>query len=389
MKIALFTDTYLPDVNGVAISVDTLKRKMEDLGHEVHIITAGNKFFKSYEESPRIFKLGGVKLKKLYGYNLGRFYSIRGMMYLKRHNFDVFHIHSEFTVGGFARYAASRLKIPLVYTYHTTWEEYTHYVTKAKAAVKITKKASKVLANACTELIVPSEKTRNMLREYGVEKFINVVPTGLNLKRFMQGSADKDRISIIRDEYNLHGKFTLIFIGRIAAEKNIASLLKNVAKLMEIEDNVRMLIVGDGPSKIDDENVAKDLGISDKVTFVGKVPMEAVPYFYRASDLFVNASTSETQGLTYIESLATGLPVLAQNDPVLLDLIENGVNGYLFHDDEEFVRYAKSIIKRNHEERKQLILNAVSSVKKYDDQIFVKKVEEIYIRAIQRKKRHD
>lgn len=387
MNIALFTDTYLPDVNGVAVSVQTHKMALEQLGHKVYVVTTRSGLFKiGYDEDGTVIRVPGVRLKKLYGYNLAKFMSFRVAQRIKRLKIDVIHVHTEFSIGMFGRILSKRYGIPLIYTYHTMYEDYYHYISKSKLAKDFTIKASFLAANTASEIIVPSNKSREALRMYGVEKFINVIPTGLNLERFNQALDDDQRAQIIREEYNLQDKTVFIFLGRLAKEKSVDLVISGFKTIMERHPDAHLLIVGDGPSKEDCKKVAKDLAIEEHVTFTGKMPPEAVPYFYKAADVFVNASSSETQGLTYIEAMATGLPVIARYDANLEGVIDNGENGYFFSDEDDFARKVDTFLLLTKEQKDRMKNAAIAKTLQYNLEDFGKAIYEVYDRALERSK---
>ncbi|TFG82505.1 MAG: hypothetical protein E4G74_02575, partial [Erysipelotrichales bacterium] len=198
MRIALFTDTYLPDINGVVSSIVTLQKELEKNGHEVFIVTTHSSLLRtSYEHN--ILRLTGVELKALYGYVLTSPIHIWALNTIRDMKLDIIHAHTEFGIGIFARIVARLLKLPLVSTYHTTLEDYTHYVnifnlkSFEKFARKSVSRLTKLYGDACTELIVPSHKIMEMLVRYCIKKDIHVIPTGLDLAKF-----DRDEVSLAK-----------------------------------------------------------------------------------------------------------------------------------------------------------------------------------------------
>ena len=189
MRIGIFTDTYLPDVNGVVTSVVTLKKALEKHGHEVFVVTNHDDMLKTTFED-NVLRLPGLKLDFLYGYKLTNPIQIAAAKPIKAWNLDIIHVHQEFGVGIFGRSVARAFEIPLVSTYHTTYEDYTHYVNffKSETIDTISKKAVEGLSKAFTRksdiVIAPSKKTKEMLEGYGVKNRIDVIPTGLDLERF-------------------------------------------------------------------------------------------------------------------------------------------------------------------------------------------------------------
>lgn len=340
MRIGIFTDTYLPDLNGVATSSYTLAKALVDHGHEVMIITTDLKKGESYEDQFNVYRMSGIELKNLYDYRLSNIFSAIAMKKIMDFHLDLIHIQTEFSVGIFGKIVAHLLNIPLVYTYHTQYEDYVHYaplIGKVDSMQPLLKKAvekiSQLYGDDCTALIAPSIKTKEILKGYGIDKDIAVIPTGLELERFEYSSLDKAHLEKVKAECGIQdGGFHLIFLGRIAPEKSIDYLIR---ALTYLDQTVTLVIVGGGPGVDDLKQLASDLGVCKQVKFLGPKTKEEVPYYYHACDAFVSASVSETQGLTYIEALSARLPVLARFDQPLADIIEEGKNGFFFTDEKE------------------------------------------------------
>lgn len=385
MRIGLFTDTYMPDINGVVVSIKTLKEALEDLGHTVYVVTNQPSITKtSYED--KILRLPGVELKFLYGYTMSSPIHMQAVSLIEEMELDIIHAHSEFGVGLFARYLSGALRIPLVSTYHTTYEDYTHYVNVlgVKMLETLSKKAvakmSRNWSKSSQIIIAPSEKTKKMLLGYEIQKEIVVIPTGLDLNRFK--NIDLDRLSEIKSKYGVDDIFTFIYIGRLAKEKSLDVVLDAFEKLLDAGTKAQLLIVGSGPSLEDLEEMVNDLGMAEYVKFLGLLPLEDIPLYYHCADAFISASLTETQGLTYIEALACGLPVFARPDKPLEGIIVDQETGFLFESDNEFVGKAQAFIESSDDEKGQIKRNALTKSLDFDSQAFGQKVFELYERAI-------
>lgn len=388
MKIGLFTDTYLPDINGVATSIKTLEDELVKLGHEVYIITTKPEFSKS-ELNDRVLRLPGLELKFLYGYVLGTPFQISAYNIIKSLELDIIHAHTEFSIGIFARICSRLLSIPLISTYHTTYEDYTHYVNLINSdiidnmAKTVVAKLSKLYGDSSIEVISPSEKTKEMLLRYDIRSDIHVIPTGLDLKRFNVNNRDINKVKEIRDKYGiLDDELFVISLGRIAEEKSIDIIIDAFKYVKEDNIKAKLLIVGSGPEEDSLKKQVKVLNLEDYVMFAGKKPSEIVPSYYLASDVFVSASLTETQGLTFIEALASGLPVFARPDDVLNELVFDGKTGFYFNTPKELSEKLKNYIELNDEEKKIIKYNAVNVVKPFNSEEFGKKVLNIYKIAI-------
>lgn len=342
MRIGLFTDTYPPQINGVSTSVQMLKNALEKQGHEVYVITSNASSIKyNYEEDERIIRIPGIPTG-IYDYRLTKIYPLKIINLMKSWKLEVIHSHTEFGVGIFARLFAKQFNIPLVHTYHTMYEDYTHYITHGyfeKTSKKIVEYLTKFYCDkTASELIVPTNKTYNLFKEkYKFDKNIHIVPTGIEVERFFKENVNLEIAQDLRKKLGYTKKdIVLLFVGRIAQEKNIEFLLKAFQKIIEKNKNTKLLIVGDGPDKSNFENLSKELKIDKNVKFIGKVPWDETEFYYNISDIFVTASTTETQGVTIIEAMASSTPPVCINDEAFIDTVINNLNGFIFNNEEEF-----------------------------------------------------
>ncbi|UPU39361.1 glycosyltransferase [Erysipelothrix sp. Poltava] len=385
MRIGLFTDTYTPDINGVVTSIVTLKNALEAQGHNVFVITNQPSILSTtYEDG--VLRLPGLELKFLYGYVMSSPLHIQAMSVIEEMDLDVLHVHSEFGVGMFARLVAKNLHLPLVSTYHTTYEDYTHYVNLLglKSVDQLSKKAiakmSRMFTKQAQVIISPSDKTKKMLLGYDIRKEIAVIPTGLDLTRF--ATRNEERIQEIRESYDLGSQPTFVYIGRLAKEKSIDVVIDAFAALLKRNVEAKLLIVGGGPSDKDLLHQAQKIGIQDSVVFVGPVDANDVVNFYHVSDAFISASLTETQGLTYIEALACGLCVFARPDRPLEGIIVDGETGYLFESSEEFADKAQHLLQSDKDLLEQFKSNALQKASTFDSSKFADSVLTVYQRAI-------
>lgn len=388
MRIGLFTDTYAPEINGVVSSIVLLENELKKHGHEVFVVTTGNSLFET-ERQGNVMRLPGVELKQLYGYVLTSPIHFAAMDEIEEMQLDLIHAHTEFGVGIFARLVAKKLNIPLVSTYHTTYEDYTHYVNpiNSKSVDKIAKKAvanlSKLYGTTCVEMISPSEKTKEMLLGYGIKTPIDVIPTGIDLQRFDRHNTPAERIEEIRKEAGVSPQECLIvFVGRIAKEKSIDLPIQGVKKLKEDQVPAKLMIIGAGPQTEELVALCEELQVQDCVVFAGKKPADQIPAYYHAADAFVSASLTETQGMTFIEALASNLPVFARPDEVLEGLVLDGETGYLFETPEGFASCVETYLALTEAERSAIKEACKSHVQKYDSRIFYQQVIALYERAV-------
>ena len=385
MRVGLFTDTYTPDINGVVTSIVTLKNALEAQGHTVFVVTNQPSILNtSYEDG--ILRLPGLEIKFLYGYVVSSPIHIQAMSIIEEMELDIVHAHSEFGIGIFARSVTKKLHLPLVTTYHTTYEDYTHYVNLLglKSIDELSRKAvakiSRMYSKSSQIIIAPSEKTKKMLLGYKIRKEIAVIPTGLDLDRF--DHRNEERLNEIRAQFGVGDLPLFVYIGRLAKEKSIDVVIESFAALVNDGVDAQLLIVGGGPSDKELAELASDLGVGSKVIFVGPVDSSEVINYYHIADAFVSASLTETQGLTYIESLACGLCVFARPDKPLEGIIIDDETGYLFESTQEFVDKAKAFILSD-ESKKALVKEAaLKKASSFDSVSYAHAIETVYQSAI-------
>lgn len=381
MKIGLFTDSYPPYINGVSTSVYNLREALKKLGHTVYIVTINDSIIKhEYDEKEKILRIPGIPIG-IYDYRLSEIYPISTVKMIKKWKLDVIHSHTEFGIGIFARILSKKFKIPLVHTYHTLYEDYTHYITHNhfdKLSKKIVKDLTKVYCvKTAKETIVPTDKIYKLFKEkYMITKNISVIPSGINIERFFEENVQKDKVEHIKEKYGItKDDFTVIFVGRLAPEKNIEFLLNAQKKLIEKKIfNIKLLIVGDGPDKENYINISRKLNIFDKVIFTGKIPQEEIQYYYQCADAFVTASNSETQGLTVIEAMAAGVVPICINDMAFMEMLPNKS---LFSNQNEYIN--KLITFSTDENlRKEYKLEIRKKAEEYSSKSYAQKVLRVY-----------
>ncbi len=388
MNIGIFTDTYLPDINGVVTSVITLKKTLEAKGHTVYVVTNHDDLLKTtYKDY--VLRLPALKLDFLYGYKLTNPIQIAAAKPIKSWNLDLIHVHQEFGVGIFGRSIANAFNIPLVSTYHTTYEDYTHYINyfKLEKFERLSKKAvgglSKTFTKQSNIVIAPSEKTKQLLVSYGVENKIEVVPTGLDLDKFDYKKTSEKLLNKIKLECNIKDDETVfIYLGRLAKEKSVDIPIKAFKILKDENIKARFIIVGGGPELKNLEKLVLSLDLSDYVSFLGVKNSEDVPAYYHVADAFISASTTETQGLTYIEALASGLGLFAKRDEVLDNLVIENKTGYFFDDEVELAKKLEVFIK-DKSVKEEIKKNALEISQTYSLDNYYDNIIKCYNRAIE------
>ena len=387
MRIALFTDTYPPEINGVATSTYTLVSALINNGHQVLVVTT-NPFSNKVTCEDGLIRIPGAELKKMYGYRLAGFYSKEAMKAIRKFNPEVVHCQTEFGIGLFSRIVCRSLDVPLVYTYHTMYEEYTYYLTKGhfeRIAKGVMRTYSKSMISSATCFISPSNKTKDYMRRLGIDKYANIIPTGIDFNKFYPTNIDQNKVNEIREKFNIDPKkFTLLSLGRVAKEKSIDFCIDGFKKFLERYPDIpsQMVIVGGGPALEELKEQAIKLGIDDKVIFTGPCDPNEVQYYYALGHAFASASLTETQGLTYMEAMAAHLYVLGRFDHNLLDVIQNGVTGYFFETDEEFAKKLKLAYDKYITKDDKMLIDAIKYIDNYSLETFYNRVVGVYRRAI-------
>lgn len=385
MNIVLFSDTFEPEINGVSTSVTSLFYLLKENGHNVYVVTT-NPSGKKLIFKNNIIRIPGIKLKWLYDYVLAPIYNRKVMKILKNIKADIIHINTDFSIAQLAYlYAKKCPGSAMVYTYHTMYEDYTYYITKGhidRLSKWIIRQYSICVANRVSEYIVPSYKSLNYLRRIGINTYVNVVPTGVNTKRFLDYKISYDEKAEFLKEQGIPNDARIILsLGRVAQEKNIQELLDNFVGILKKYPNTYFVIVGDGPYRKSLEELANELGISDNTRFIGKVPYNEIDFYYGICDLFVSASVSETQGLTYLEAMASKKIVLAKYDSNLTELIKNDVNGFFFNSKDEFIEKVGKIFSLDSTSYNNMVDEMVKSVEDLSLSSFYEKIMVVYERA--------
>lgn len=385
MNIGLFTETYYPEINGVANSVYMLKTELEEIGHTVYVFTTTTPGAPEFEHN--VFRVPSLPCILITERRVGLFYQPKLASLIKKLNLDLIHTHTEFSLGIFGRIMAKELKLPTVHTYHTIYEDYTHYIThfktldkRAKAFVRV---FTKICCNTVEQVIVPTEKVRELLLKYSVYRDISIVPTGVNLKKFNPELYPKEEVLKLRQHFGLKAEDkVLLYLGRISKEKNIAEIIEAMPEYMRTREQVRFLIVGGGPEMENLKQSVAEQKMQDKIIFTGPQPWDNIGLFYQLGDVFVSASQSETQGLTYIEAMAAGLPVVARKDKCLEDILEPGWNGFDFTDRNGLMEGLDAVF--FNENNTPFGENARLKVRKYSSEEFARNVEGVYEEVMQR-----
>ncbi len=391
MRIGLFTDTYPPYINGVSTSVCMLKHALEKKGHQVFVVTVNNDSLKyKFEDDNTVIRIPGIPVG-IYDYRLTGVYPLRAINIIRKWKLDIIHSHTEFGVGTFARIIAKQFNIPLVHTYHTMYEDYVHYITHGyfnKSSKKIVEYLTLFYCDkTANELIVPTKKTYDLFKnKYEVNRNVYIVPTGIEIERFFKENVDKNKVTDLKKKLMLlKDDFTIVFVGRIAEEKNIDFLIEAQKEIVKKYNNIKLIIIGDGPDSDNYKKLTKKLKIEDNVIFTGKVPWEEIPCYYQLADVFATASTTETQGLTVIEAMAGGVCPLCIDDESFRNVVVSDLNGEIFKNKKEYIKIVLDLY--NDEIKLQrLSKQARLNAERYSSKYYAEGVLDVYNHALGGKK---
>lgn len=387
MKIALLSETYFPHINGVTTHIKTLKDGLTALGHEVLVITASPETKKHYIKDGVLY-CPAIRLKNIYGFGVSNPYSKTRLKMLKEFDPDIIHVHNEFSMGLFGIYAAKKLNKTLVYTLHTSYDDYIYYVMPkvlARVGNKILDKYLGMYANKSKAIVGPSEKCFEYIKKASHKKKVRILPNSVEMSLFNPNNVDLNEVKALRKSLNIpEDAFITCFVGRVAHEKSIDVTLKYLAKTLQKDDNIYFVVMGDGPALKEFEDLAKELGISDKVRFTGRVEHEDLPVYYMMSKLYLTSSLSEMNSISMLEAMAMGLPVLQRVDEINKDQIVEGKNGYLFYDEKEMYKYLKYLSNLNDEKYKKIKFEVEETVSQKDELEIARKELKVYEKAIER-----
>lgn len=381
MHIAFFTNTYFPFVSGVVRSISSFRQTLTDLGHNVFIFAQNVDGYDDAE--PFVFRYPSFNISWPTDFQAVIPISSYIDHLIPSLKLDIIHAHHPILLGHTAATKAAELDIPLVFTFHSQYTEYSQYLPLNQETIQdfikdlIDTRLEEFMKN-CEHIIVPSPSMLDLVKDaFGLVDRVSVVPTGIDLNRF----SDADG-SHIRNQRGWNEDIVLISIGRLMPEKNWDTLLEACAPVIHSHSNFRVAIIGDGFDRDKLIKLTKKLNISDRVEFLGTIAYEDIPHYLDAADIFGFASTSETQGLVTMEAIAAGLPVVAVDAVGTRDNIQDQVQGLLTPNDSQALGEAIACLVENPDLRAQLARSAKERAKEFDMPLQAKKLIGVYEHAI-------
>ena len=363
MRVGLFTDTYFPQVSGVATSIRTLKTELEKQGHTVFIFTTTDKDVNRYEDW-QIIRIPSVPFFAFKDRRVAYRGFSKALEIARQYQLDIIHTQTEFSLGLLGVWIAKELKIPVLHTYHTQYEDYVRYIANGMLIrPSMVKYIVRGFLNDMDGVICPSEIVYDLLTRYKVTTEKRVIPTGIDLAKFERPEITKDHIEDLRKKLVIDDSETMLLsLSRVSYEKNIQAVIAALPDVLKENATVKLVVAGDGPYLSDLKEQAESLGITDSIIFTGMIPPNETALYYKAADFFISASTSETQGLTYLESIASGTPIIAHGNPYLDNVVTDKMFGTLYYEDNDL---------------SGAILEAVMTTPKMDEERLADKLYEI------------
>jgi len=372
MRIGLFTDTYIPEVNGVVTVLEMMTRELRREGHEVYV------FCPSYpggdDFCTGVYRFPSLKFIFYKGMRVATPYSRSALRLIP--SLDIVHSHDPGSIGLMAFWASKRYHIPHIHTYHDLYMDYRCYLPRViRPNSGMVKLMSRLLCNRCNAIIAPSFQMKHELESYGITSSIYVLPFGVDEEEF----SHEIRWNV-RTALNIHTKDLLLYAGRLGVEKNIDFLLRSFRRLLAVQPGARLIIAGDGPQRQFLERYAMSLGIAPFVTFTGFIQRRDLIDLYKQA-LFVFASKTETQGLVLVEAMMAGAAVVAVGIMGPLDTITSGETGILVSEDEdEFARACNRLL-QDANERQRIGMAARKWARSQSSKVSTKRLLDIYSRC--------
>ena len=345
MRIALFAETYLPNVSGVVTHVHALRVGLEHLGHQVLVVCGDNSYGRHLLKDNVLYCPGYVS-QKFYDYTLSGPWSLERVKYLNDFKPDIVHLHTEFGIGMFGMYWAQGHDVPLVYTLHTMYDDYIYYVAPRPfipAARSLSHKFFARYIKAADAITGPSQKCQDYVDALNLQRNVRIIPNPVELDKFDPANINAADVEAVRQRLGLAADCDyVLFVGRLGKEKSADDLIRCWAAAVQPEDKLKLLIIGEGPVRAELQQLTTSLNADDRILLPGKVEHADIPPYLALGSLYATASLSDTNSISMLEGMACGLPVLQKYDPINADQIIEGVNGIVFRDADELRQKLKA-----------------------------------------------
>ena len=377
MRILIATDSYRHQLNGVTNSILLLSDELRRRGHTVKVLSLSESRH-SYRDEDEYY-ISSLSSLVYPDFRISLTFHDRFLKELADWKPDIVHIQTEFSAKRLAMKVIQKNQTPFVMSHHTHYEDYLKPYVGKRLLNRLASVFYQKAYGHTRLLIVPSEKAKEVLGPYGLTCPITIIPNGIDMGQERISEEEKSRLlSELQIEHN--GK-VMVNVSRISREKNIDELIDFFSDYLKTDPQASLLIVGGGPQLKQLKKKAEEAGLEKKIIFSGMIPHAEVYKYYQLGDLFVCASTFETQGLTYFEAMANGLPLLCRRDKCLKDVISEGQNGFTYTTEEEFLAHAAEIL--NDPTRRQMMGKASEErSEQYTKDEFVSSLEHLYRQII-------
>lgn len=382
MKIAVFTESYEPIVNGVSVAVATLRDGLRSSGHEVYVFAPH--FPTHNDDANGVFRFPSRVSRFAPGYPIPCPVAPKIREEFFRLRPDLVHTQTPFLLGEIGLRWARRSGVPIVSTNHTLYTEYAHYIPVVPKVLTraVLVRRMRSYYSRCDVVVVPSMPVEKVLRGYGIRTRMEIIKSGVSV----QCSNDDSRK--LRSEFGIgDDAFLLLYVGRVAREKNLGLLLRAFKVVRKEHPKARLMIVGSGPYEEECKAIARSTRISDSVIFSGMLSHSNVDRAYHAADAFVFPSITETQGLVVCEALTAGLPCIAVRAAGTPEVVDDGVDGLLTGNSVEEFAGATCRVISDRGLREQLSRGALRNAERFSVEAMVEQFESFYASVIERNKK--
>lgn len=383
MKIGIFTNNYLPNPYGVSGSVESFRKEFERMGYEVYIFAPR---WKGYmDKNLHVFRYASVDIELKIKYPLPIPYSQKISKIIDRLDLDIIHSQHSNLIGSAAMHWARKKNIPLVFTWHTLYDQYAHFIpfVPRNLAAWWAIRNARNYANRCDQVIVPTPSVIRIIKKWGVtNENITAIPTGVTEDQF----ANPDRKNTRRRHGIQDNEILLFVMTRLTAEKNMEFLVDAVLGVLSTNNSVKFMLCGDGNLKGKLAKKITNAGLKEKTVFIGIVPYDEIKNYHAAGDIFVYASKSETQGMTLTEAMYSGLPIVAIRATGVEDVVEDGKTGFLVRENmREFREAVQKLIDDDNLRKKFGEVAGRVAREKYTAKVCAGKMIKVYEKALKTK----
>lgn len=384
MRIAMFTNNYKPYIGGVPISIEHLAEALRKRGHEVYVFAPS---YEGQEEEPYVIRYPSFPVK-IAGAPVPNVLTTLFLNKVRELQIDLIHVHHPAIVGNVALFIRQKTGIPVIFTYHTRYEEYLHYIAglkKAEQRLGLIDCYLKAFCNHCDLILAPTRGIRDYLYEKEIETPVGIMPTGIPGESFLP---ENTAVRELRQRYLGNADYLFCTVSRLAKEKNLMFQLEGLSRLKEMLSvagkEFRHLIIGEGPWRKELEEKIRALNLQENVILLGNVANQEIKNYQAAADLFLFTSKSETQGIVLLEAMAVGTPVVAVNASGVCDIVEDGKNGYLTSEDaKKFAEHIWYLMEKKNLHQ-AMSCAARQTAEKYAEDVVAEQAELYYVNCVRR-----